>query len=429
MSIKSILLSKSSIDFAYLFCSNIIKKGFGFVREVILASIFGSSVLYANFLLLKTVSELFSDLTQGSAMQASLLSKFSKLYSDNDDISLVNIFNFSRKIMFGLFILSQLIQIPIVFYINPEYFWTFIFLSLLLGVVLSLNFYNAIFLVIMQGKGQFKKHSFSTTMDIFISTLILYPLSILFEVIGIVISRLVGLLSLFYIYLSPMSNEQKGVDVKFGLKDFNISILFLGNFANIIMLLSRFTAGLDDGNNITFFNYSIVLLNVLLTAVILNLNTIVLRRLSIKKDLRLVILSGFSALFLGLGLVFVINTYGFNIIQFIFQRGAFTLEDTFATFAYAKDLSYSFVLIFIASALFQPFFSMNQNLIKRESSAMARILFLAIVGLFVVFNFISLDARDNSLIMIYSLSVLSMFLSIFSVYKYFTTKVLKKQWN
>ncbi len=429
MSIKSILLSKSSIDFAYLFCSNIIKKGFGFVREVILASIFGSSVLYANFLLLKTVSELFSDLTQGSAMQASLLSKFSKLYSDNDNISLVNIFNFSRKIMFGLFILSQLIQIPIVFYINPEYFWTFIFLSLLLGVVLSLNFYNAIFLVIMQGKGQFKKHSFSTTMDIFISTLILYPLSILFEVIGIVISRLVGLLSLFYIYLSPMSNEQKGVDVKFGLKDFNISILFLGNFANIIMLLSRFTAGLDDGNNITFFNYSIVLLNVLLTAVILNLNTIVLRRLSIKKDLRLVILSGFSALFLGLGLVFVINTYGFNIIQFIFQRGAFTLEDTFATFAYAKDLSYSFVLIFIASALFQPFFSMDQDLIKRESSVMARILFLAIVGLFVVFNFISLDARDNSLIMIYSLSVLSMFLSIFSVYKYFTTKILKKQWN
>ena len=396
------------------------------MREVILASIFGSSVLYANFLLLKTVSELFSDLTQGSAMQASLLSKFSKLYSDNDNISLVNIFNFSRKIMFGLFILSQLIQIPIVFYINPEYFWTFIFLSLLLGVVLSLNFYNAIFLVIMQGKGQFKKHSFSTTMDIFISTLILYPLSILFEVIGIVISRLVGLLSLFYIYLSPMSNEQKGVDVKFGLKDFNISILFLGNFANIIMLLSRFTAGLDDGNNITFFNYSIVLLNVLLTAVILNLNTIVLRRLSIKKDLRLVILSGFSALFLGLGLVFVINTYGFNIIQFIFQRGAFTLEDTFSTFAYAKDLSYSFVLIFIASALFQPFFSMDQDLIKRESSVMARILFLAIFGLFVVFNFISLDARDNSLIMIYSLSVLSMFLSIFSVYKYFTTKVLKK---
>ena len=120
MSIKSILLSKSSFDFWYMFCANIIKKGFGFVREIILASIFGSSVLYANFLLLKTVSELFSDLTQGNAMQASLLSKFSKLYSSNDDISLVNIFKFSQKIMLGLFILSQLIQIPIILYINPR---------------------------------------------------------------------------------------------------------------------------------------------------------------------------------------------------------------------------------------------------------------------------------------------------------------------
>mgnify|MGYP001327352905 FL=1 len=280
MSFKSILLSKSSLDFAYLFCSNLVKKGFGFIREIILASIFGSSILYANFLLLKTVSELFSDLTQGSAMQASLLSKFSKLYSFNNDVSLDNIFHFSKKMILGLFFLSQLIQIPIVFYMDPEHFWVFILLSIFLGLVLSMNFYNAIFLVIMQGKGQFKKHSISTTLDIFISTFILYPFSILFGVIGIVLSRLAGLLSLFYLYLYPMSSEKDGQAVKFGLKDFNISILFLGNFANIIMLLSRFTAGLDDGNNITFFNYSIVLLNVLLTAVILNLNTIVLRKLS-----------------------------------------------------------------------------------------------------------------------------------------------------
>ena len=153
MSFKSILLSKSSLDFVYLFCSNLVKKGFGFIREIILASIFGSSILYANFLLLKTVSELFSDLTQGSAMQASLLSKFSKLYSNNNDVSLANIFNFSKNMMLCLFFLSQLIQIPIIFYIDPEHFWIFILLSILLGLVLSMNFYNAIFLVIMQGKG------------------------------------------------------------------------------------------------------------------------------------------------------------------------------------------------------------------------------------------------------------------------------------
>jgi hypothetical protein len=278
----------------------------------------------------------------------------------------------------------------------------------------------------MQGKGQFKKHSISTTMDIFISTLVLYPLSIFLEVIGIVISRLIGLFSLFYFYLFPMFSEQEGKDVKFGIKDFNISILFLGNFANIIILISRFIAGLEDGNNITFFNYSVVLLNVLLTAVILNINTIVLRRLSIQKDVRLVIFSGFTALFLGLALVFIINKYGFNIIQFIFQRGAFTLNDSLATLAYAKDLSYSFVLIFIASALFQPFFSLDQNLIKRESTIMASILLFSIISLCIIFNSLSLNARENSLIMIYSLSLLSLILSIFSVYKYFETNAPTK---
>ena len=311
-------------------------------------------MFYSNFLLLKTVSELFSEFTQGSAMQASLLAKFSKLYSSNSDVSLVNIFKFSQKIMLGLFILSQVIQIPIVFYLNTDYFWTFIFVSILLGVILSINFYNAIFLVVMQGKGQFKRHSISTTMDIFLSTIVLYPLSLFFGVIGIVCSRLIGLCSLFYFYLFPMFDEQEGEKVDFGLKDFNISILFLGNLANIIILISRFIAGLDDTNNIVFFNYSVVILNVILTAVILNLNTIILRRISISRELGLIFLSATGALFLGLGLVFIINRFGFEIFQFVFQRGAFTLEDTISTVAYAKDLSFAFIFIFIASVFFQP---------------------------------------------------------------------------
>ena len=418
MSIKSVFSSKSVLDFFYMFSSNIVKKGFGFIREILLASIFGSSILYANFLLLKTASDLFSELSQGSALQASLLSKFSQLYSTNDDISLIKTFKFSQKIMLSLFILSQLIQIPIVFYIASDYFWTFILLSLLLGVILSVNFYNAIFLTVMQAKGQFKKHSISTTIDIFISTLVLYPFSIVCGTLGIALSRLLGLLSLFYIYLNPMLSEQKGEDVEFGIKDFNISLMFLGNFANIIILLSRFIAGLDDSNNITFFNYSVVLLNVLLTAFILNLNTIVLRRLSIKKDIQLIIFSGFFALLLGLGLVFVVNVYGFDIIQLIFQRGAFTLDDTIATVSYAKDLSYSFVLIFMASALFQPFFTLPQDYLNIESKKLA-IPFLISVGLIILyFQFSPSNAKIQSLIMMYSLSAVYFMASLYSYVKY-----------
>tara|TARA_B100001250_G_C19775600_1_gene779387 strand:- start:543 stop:1814 length:1272 start_codon:yes stop_codon:yes gene_type:complete len=419
MSIKSIFFSKSILDFIYMFCSNIIKKGFGFFREIILASVFGSSLVYSNFLFLKTVSDLFSELLQGSALQASLLSKFSKLYSENNEVSLIRVFKFSQKIMVSLFVMSQLIQIPIVLYIASENFWTFILLSLLLGIILSVNFYNAIFLVVMQGKGQFKKHSIATTMDLFISTIVLYPLSIFFNIIGIAISRLIGLMSLFYAYLFPMLNEKDGEDVEFGFKDFNISLLFLGNVANIIILLSRFVAGFDDSNNIAFFNYSVVLLNALLTAVVLNLNTIVLRRLSVKKDIQLILFSVFSAFLLGLGLVFVINLYGFDIIQFIFERGAFTLEDTIATVAYAKDLSYSFVLIFMASALFQPFFTLPQEYLRIESKNLA-IPFLLSIGLIIVYFYFSPNtARIQSLVIMNSLSLVYFVVSFYSYIKYY----------
>jgi peptidoglycan biosynthesis protein MviN/MurJ (putative lipid II flippase) len=422
MSIKSILFSKSSLDFAYLFFSNVIKKGFGFAREIILALVFGSSMIYANFLLLRTVTDLLSQLFQGNALQASLLSKFSKLYNKGDTVSLINVLNLSKKITWRIFIVSQIIQIPVVFYINPDNFWLFMLISFVFGIIISTNFFSSIFLIIMQGKGQFKKNSIATTVDMLISTLLIYPLSLFFGVLGIALSRVFGLFAMMYKYLRPMLIETKGTKIDFTLKDINISIMLLGNFANIIMLLSRFTAGLGEGNNIVFFNYAIVLLNALLTAVILNLNTIVLRRLSIKKEVRLILFSVFSSLVLALGLVIVIDLYGFDIIQFILQRGAFTIDDTIATVAYAKDLSISFVFIFIASSLFQPFFSMDHSLIRKESVIMARILIIATVLLFVIFNLFSFGARENSLIMIYTLSILSFFLSIFASYKYFITK-------
>ena len=417
-----VLKSKSFIDFLYMFISNIIKKGFGFVREIILAYFFGSSIVYANFLLLKTAADLFSQLTQGSALQASLLPNFSSLYAKEHTVSLSNVLFFSKNLAWKIFLVSQLIQIPLVFYISPENFWLFIMISLVLGVVISSNFFSSIFLIVIQGKGDFKKFSISTTVDMFVSTVLLYPLSLMFGVIGITVSRVAGLCILIYKYFTPMFKETEGYKVSFGMKDMNLSIMLLGNFANIIMFLSRFVVGLDAGNNITFFNYSIVLLNVFLTAIIMNVNTIVLRRLSVKKEVKLVVFSFLISLVLGVILVFGVEVYGFGIIRFIFERGAFTPEDTMLTYEFAKDLSISFIFIFIASALFQPFFSINQKLIRRESRVMSSILVFSVLVLFVIFSFTTTSARENSLIMIYSLSVLSVILAFYSVYKYFTIK-------
>ena len=418
MFLKRILSNKSFLDFFVMFLSNIMKKGIGFFREVILALVFGSSIIYANFLLLKSAADLFSLLTQGNALQANLLAKFSKLYDAGIPVSLSNVLSFSKRMMLNFFLLSQLIQLPIVWYIQPDNYLLFILISILLGVIVSVSFYSSIFLVIMQGKDEFKKHSIATTLDLFSFTLVLYPLSILFGVLGIVLSRLVGLFIMFGKFIRPITKEVAGEPATFNIKDFNISVMLLGNFAHVILLLSRFVAGLDAGNNITFYNYSVVLLNVMLTVVILNLNTIVLRRLSIKKDIKLIFFSAGVALILGLGLVYFINAFGFEVIQLIFQRGAFTLEDSMKTFEYAKDLSLPFVFIFIATALFQPFFTLKQEIIKRMSRNMALGLLSVVAALFVSFQFLALSARENSLIMMYVLSVVSMLLSFVAVYKY-----------
>ena len=89
----------------------------GFIREVILASLF---VFQFNMLilLLRTVPDLFSQLTEGNALQANLLPKFSKLYANFSDVSLVKVFSFSKGVLWKFFLISQLLQLPIIYYLD-----------------------------------------------------------------------------------------------------------------------------------------------------------------------------------------------------------------------------------------------------------------------------------------------------------------------
>ena len=412
------MLNKSILDFIVMFLSNITKKVFGFVRELIFASIFGSSIIFSNFLLLKSVSDLLYQLTQGSALQANLLPKFSKLYSINKEMSLSEVLNFSKGFIWKLFIVSQIVHLAIIWYIDPDNLLLFILLSILLGIVVSFTFFSSIFLTIMQGKGEFQRSAISTTVDMLVSTFVLYPLSIFFSVLGIVISRLIGLFTFMYIYIKPMIKEVKGPNISLEIKDFSISIMILGNFANIIMIFSRFVAGSDGGNNISFYYYSVVLLNILLTSVILNFNTLVLRRLSIKKDVKLIFYSVFFSFLLGIGLVYVVESFGLDIIRIIFERGEFTSNDSNMTYLYAKDLSWSFVLLFISCSLFQPYFTLDHVIIGKESKFMAGLFIVAAISLCIMFLFLPTSSRDNSLIMIYGLSGLSVLMSIFSCIRY-----------
>ena len=419
MSIKSIFSLKSVTDFFYMFFSNIVKKGLGFLREIILAFFFGSSIMYANYLLLKTVSDFFSQLTSGNALQANLMPKFAKLYRKEASIDLSKAFNFSKYFSLKLFLLSQIIQIPMIWYINPERIEIYVVLSVLLGVVMSVNFFNSIFLTILQAKGKFKQHSIATTLNLSVSTVFLYPFTLLFGVIGDVLSRLSGAITLALIYVKPLLAEKGDVRANLSLSDFNFSIMILGNFANIIMLLSRFVAGADGSNNIAFYTYAIVFLNIFLTAVVMNINTLVLKVISVKKDYRIILLSSLISAIIGGIFILVISSFRVEIISFTFERGAFTASDTLITSSYIKDISWSFIFIFIASALFQPYFTLPQSYLKETSKYLARPFIISVLVLLGYFYLNNQVVRFNSLVMIYSLSFISFVLSIIAFIKYY----------
>jgi len=419
MPVKSTFPSKSVIDFIYMFFSNILKKVFGFVREIIIAYFFGSSIPYANYLLLKTVSDFFSQLTLGNALQANLMPKFTRLYNISGSVDMKEVYYFSKSFSWKLFLMSQLIQLTMIWYINPVNKGLYIVLSILLGLVMSANFFNSIFLTALQAKGDFKKHSVATTVNLFVSTIVLYPFVLLFGIIGVVIARFVGVLTLTIKYIKPLIAESGAVKGSLSFSDFNLSLMLLGNFANIIMLLSRFVAGSDGSNNITFYTYAVVLLNALFTAVIMNVNTIVLKIISVKKNFKVILLSALIAVFMGGILVVVFNMFSVEIISFIFERGAFTVNDTQETAMYLKDISWSFILIFLASALFQPFFTLPQVYLRDKSKHLAIPFVIVIVLLSGYFYFNSEGVRLNSLIMIYTLSFVSFILSLLAFIKYY----------
>ena len=150
-----------------------------------------------------------------------------------------------------------------------------------------------------------------------------YPLSFLFSIVGTAISRLIGVVCLTFVYIKPIFKENKGFEVNVSKKDFNISILILGNISLFILLFSRFLIGLNGSNDITHFNYSFVLLNVILTAFVFNINTILLRDISVDNNIKSFFISTALLSIIASILYYVIFNYSYNIIEIIYKRGAF----------------------------------------------------------------------------------------------------------
>jgi len=418
MKIRQALRSSSLRDFSSLFFSNILQKFFGLVREPVIAFFFGSSLLYANYLLLRTVADFFSQFTVGNALKANLLPKFTKVFKKNKEMSYGKILSFSKRTMLLLFVLSQIVQFVIIYTLNSEYTVLLIFVSVLLSVSICFSFLNTIYLTIMQAEGKFFSYSVATTLNAFLVAVFVYPLILFFNIFGLVISRLIGILSITYTYVIPMNKKKSGFEVPISRKDLNIPTLILGNFANIIILSARLVSGSDGGVSITYFTYSVFILNALLTSVVGNVSTLLLRNLSIKKNNMFMLYSLLLSLFVGLFLVLGLELYGFDLIKIIFMRGEFKMEHVVNTTSFIQNLSYSFVLIFIATTLFQPFFSLSIDSSRKVRRNISILFIITIVSGFIFSLSMNLPVKTESFIMIYSSSIMSVILSAYSFVYY-----------
>ena len=414
MQIRKAIKSDSVKDFSSLFFSNILQKVFGLVREIVIAAVFSSSLIYAHFLMLQSVTGIFSQLTSGNSMRANLLPRITKIIDKYGKISLHETDKTLKPIMFWIFVIMQIVQTIVIFTLDSEYSNYLFPISFLLSAIVCFNFYNSIYLTILQAKGKFIEYSVAAALNEFVVIVFIYPFSLLFSIFGLVFSRLFGYLSIIYFYVIPMQKENNGYNLTLGKDDFNIPTLILGNFANIIIFTSRIVSGSDGGDSITYFAYAIFLLNAILTAVIANVSTLLLKKLSVKKDSKFMLYSVLISVVVGIMLVFGLHWYGQKLVELIFVRGNFYLEDAIRTTEYLNKLSYSFVFIFIATTLFQPFFSLKLDESNKQRKGMSRI-FISIILLSLVFSFTQdYGVLSESLIVIYTCSVVSLVLSIYS---------------
>jgi len=287
-----------------------------------------------------------------------------------------------------------------------------------LSFSISFNFINTVFLTILQAKGQFLKFSFASILNSSIFTILVYPFISLFSILGLAISKVLGIFGMTFAYVIPLRKENNGEELTISSSDFNFPTLILGNFANVILISSRFIAGVDGSNSITYFMYAVVVLNTLLTSVVGNIGTLVLRKSAIQKDIKMIIYSLLIAIVVGVSMVFVFQFYGEDIINIIYVRGAFNVNDATLTSEYLSKLSYSFVGLFVATTLFQPFLSTSIEKTKKIRINLMSIFLMSIFIPSVVVLFLPISTINSTIIVMSISSFVSVMLSIYSYSKY-----------
>ena len=142
------------------------------------------------------------------------------------------------------------------------------------------------------------------------------------------------------------------------------------------------------------------------------------KKFSIKKNAKVMKESLVISMLLGLSMISIFHFLSYPIVETIFLRGAFTISDVIYTSDYLSRLSYSFVFLFIASALFQPFLSLSIEQTRKERFYLALFFILSIIISSFFVLFMEIPTIDRTVIVMTFTSLVSVLLAGYSYIKY-----------
>jgi len=117
-------------------------------------------------------------------------------------------------------------------------------------------------------------------------------------------------------------------------------------------------------------------------------------------------------------MVVSLHYFSYDIIKFVYLRGEFNLSDVHETSSYLYELSFSFLFLFIATTLFQPFLTLPIRESKRVRLKMVIFFLLSIAFAAIYSEFNSFSSKDSAIFVMYFSSINTVILAVYSYIKY-----------
>jgi len=114
-----------------------------------------------------------------------------------------------------------------------------------------------------------------------------------------------------------------------------------------------------------------------------------------------------------------VHYFSYDIIKFMYLRGEFDLTDVQETSSYLYELSFSFLLLFMATILFQPFLTLPIGETKRVRLKMVVFFLLSIAFATIYSEFNSFSSKDSAVFVMCFSSINAVILALYSYIKYF----------